>query len=108
MTWNGRVYLNGALQDIVLMQFTGFYDKNGSKIFEGDLIRKNYGSSIPVFPVAWHDERGMFIQHNGYNEPLHQIASPKPELSADIEVIGNIYEDNNKIIEDLKNKTQKQ
>ena len=32
-TWNDYEY-----EDIVLEQFTGFYDKNGVKIFEGILL----------------------------------------------------------------------
>jgi hypothetical protein len=68
------------------MLSTGKKDKNGIEIFEGDILKKAYGSSVPLCTVAWSEERLMFIQRDGYNEPLHELNM------AYIEVVGNIYQ----------------
>lgn len=68
------------------MQFTGRKDRNGKEIYEGDICRKMYGSSIPIFVIAWNNERSMFIQNDGYNNGFYELDTNY------IEVIGNIYE----------------
>jgi len=51
MTGDGRVYVEGLNQDLTLCQFTGLHDRNGTEIYEGDIIRSLEGDYV----VKWFD-----------------------------------------------------
>lgn len=79
--------------DLNLMQSTGFKDKNGKEIFEGDVLGTKDGL-LNGF-IEYREDLGMFvnslIRYNNF-ERLCNVAS-------DREIIGNVYE-NQELLED--------
>lgn len=76
-------------------QFTGLTDKNGKKIFEGDIVKTKYGR---LCIVVWF----LSQEYNGWDlEPIRTFENcvrTKPPESIDLykkdnlEVIGNIHD----------------
>ena len=87
MTWDGLVYENGKLQNIILMPFTGILDANGKKIYEGDVVKFDrhsmYNVTTFIAPIVF--KKGEFKT----DLPGNLIAIG--QLST-ITIIGNIYE----------------
>lgn len=78
--------------DIVLMQYTGLKDKNGKKIFEGDIVKYKTQSGLTITKnVEWVEDNGDI--RCGYT-PLCDNYYDNGFDGYDFEVIGNIYEDN--------------
>ena len=87
-----------STEDIELMQFTGLTDKNGKKIYEGDIVSVGqYYCGDTLYPsfngVVLYDDGGYFVSGNKPKDS-HELDSVSIH-NLDIEVIGNIHQNKN-------------
>jgi len=77
-------------------QYVGQPDKNGKKIFEGDILKDSYGW---IFKVIWDDDNARFLgwQKKPHGDTYICYVDREPKT----EVIGNIY-DNPELLEAQK------
>lgn len=79
-------------------QYTGLTDKNGKKIFEGDIVRIVYIDDT-IYLVEWNDDEAAFKVVN--NDCARSFVLNL--WGRDVEVIGNIH-DNPELMEQINAK----
>lgn len=97
------------LSEVVLMQSTGLFNKNGKEIFEGDVVRYTWdmpsdvnatkkGKKVRISKVFWSDWRASWaIGKKCCNNDLFRYA----RNGNTVEIIGNIYQ-NQELLEEVK------
>lgn len=75
---------------IVLMQSTGFFDKNGKEIFEGDIVQYSDGE-YSFTGVVENSVFGIYVESK-YDNYNFEDFSDENTRKSDVTIIGNIYE----------------
>ena len=81
-----------------LQQFTGLLDKNGKEIYEGDILKNTkYNQTVEVFWKGCEVLEDDWIRWGGWNfRKVNKNENiTKAIYSKQIEVIGNLYENEN-------------
>ncbi len=85
-------YEEFTLDSLVLLQYTGLRDKNGNKIFEGDICAHENMYHYPnLLVVEWIEELACFsfVDRTDYHK---NYFFQKTNTESGLKVVGNIYD----------------
>ena len=80
------IYGNGEVNKNTIGQYTGLTDKNGTKIFEGDIVDYDYFGERKIGKIFFND-CGYEIENQGCF-----LCVQSADKQLDCEVIGNIHD----------------
>lgn len=97
---DGITFMREA-DEVILMQSTGLFDKNGQEIFEGDILAVGTDEEVVNVNVFWDEKHALFMfESKKYNEQ-ELLAELVEDNTYPFEIIGNVHE-NQGILEEEK------
>ena len=87
-----NVFMGPEMSGLILMQFTGLEDKNGTQIYEGDIVETVWNGEVFAGVVVYDLSEVDFKVTDGkeeYGRNFQYLAG-----NDENEVIGNIYQNN--------------
>ncbi|TWO20746.1 YopX family protein [Campylobacter hyointestinalis] len=94
-----QVDFEASFDDVELMQYIGFEDKNGTEIYEGDILQGIDDLHNELCVALFKD--GQFCFFNPKSKCNFFIVGQNSEITC--EVIGNIYENEELLVGEMIN-----
>lgn len=78
-------------RDVDVLFFTGLKDKNGKKIFEGDIIIESHEEVNSNDGTSWEEKHTFSVEYVECRFNIYGFVH-RPASEPELEIIGNIYE----------------
>lgn len=99
--WEEEGFVDGVFRNDhwICMQWSGLYDKNKKKIYEGDIVKYKNSIESGIFEIKY-DNCEFYADWKESNNFMENTTSMKYlQCSNELEVIGNIYENGDEMNE---------
>lgn len=94
-----EIYASDIVSHETVGQFTGLYDKNGKRIFEGDIIAPTVLSNVPPCEVMFDVAEGQFVVKDACGDFHGALANYGRIFDNRYTVVGNKW-DNPELLEE--------
>lgn len=81
------------IEDFVLMQYTNLKDKNGKEIYEGDILKVKLDDGEANLYVKYTNGEYRVVNEGKWEDSLYAYM-----YFGDVEIVGNIYENEDLIM----------